>query len=239
MTETENERLSELLAAAVEDWTPGAASGAARVLFLAFLKGSEVLDQCRAVLSDAELARSVQFIREGDQAHFLQRRAFRRYCGALASGSSRPLSAIEFDETDNGRPYLSQRPDLWFSFSGCRVGFLGAWSLTHAIGVDLEDLAREVEAVELAVRFFTSAEYRAVANASIPSHTFLQLWSLKEAALKSIGEGLPYGLDAFEFELTPALRLVSGPAEQGGADAFFPHLTDRPNICAAMVIRDR
>jgi 4'-phosphopantetheinyl transferase len=239
MTRTGSDRVEDRFAVSVEDWTPAAAPEAVRVLFMPVLSGSEVVDQCRVVLSEAELGRSAKLIRHEDRAHFLQRRAFRRFCGALAGGSSRPLSVVDFDETDKGRPHLSGHPDLWFSFSGCRLGFLGAWSTTHAIGVDLEDLAREVEAVELATRFFTRGEAESVADAPVPRHTFLHLWSLKEAALKSIGEGLPYGLDAFEFELTPALRLVSGPAEYGGADAFFPHLTDRPNICAAMVIRDR
>ena len=58
---------------------------------------------------------------------------------------------------------------------------------------------------ELAHQFFSGAEAKAVEGAGgLESlRTFFQFWSLKEAALKSIGEGLPFGLDAFEFELDP------------------------------------
>ena len=65
--------------------------------------------------------------------------------------------------------------------------------------------------------------------------TFCQLWSLKEAALKSIGEGLPFGLDAFEFELTPNLRVVSAPPDYGGPERFNAQIMQ--GLCAALVIR--
>ena len=63
----------------------------------------------------------------------------------------------------------------------------------------------DLEPTELAREFFSGAEANAVERAGglERQRIFFQLWSLKEAALKSIGEGLPFGLDAFEFELTP------------------------------------
>jgi 4'-phosphopantetheinyl transferase len=67
--------------------------------------------------------------------------------------------------------------------------------------------------------------------------TFCQLWSLKEAALKSIGEGLPFGLDAFEFELTPNLRVVHAPSDYGGPERFDAQIIQGTDICAALVIR--
>ena len=141
--------------------------------------------------------------------------------------------------TENGRPYLSDLPDFWFSFSSCRFGFLGAWSSTHGIGVDLEDQTRNFEAVELAQRFFSGAEANAVEGVDGLERlrTFFQFWSLKEAALKSIGEGLPFGLDAFEFELDPDLRIVHAPPDHGGPEQFDAHVIEGTDGCAALVTR--
>jgi 4'-phosphopantetheinyl transferase len=96
-----------------------------------------------------------------------------------------------------------------------------------------------LEAVELAQQFFSEAEVRAVKVVGDLARlrTFWQLWSLKEAALKSIGEGLPFGLDAFEFELTPNLRVVHAPPDYGGPRRFDANVIEETDICAALVIR--
>jgi 4'-phosphopantetheinyl transferase len=189
-------------------------------------------------LSAHERARSERFVTNELKRHFEQRRAFRRYCGALAIGSTSSLSQVIFEETENGRPYLRERPDLWFSFSSCRSGFIGAWSATHGLGVDLEDGAVDTEVADLAQMYFTEPEALTVREGG-PARirTFRQLWSLKEAALKSIGEGLPFGLDAFEFELNEGPRVVDAPGDYGGPSRFSAHLFDRPGACAAVVLR--
>jgi phosphopantetheine--protein transferase-like protein len=129
-------------------------------------------------------------------------------------------------------------PNVWFSFSSCRFGFLGAWSSTHGIGVDLEDTKMNLEAAELQ-QFFSQAETKAVeaAGGLARLRTFYQLWSLKEAALKSIGEGLPFGLNAFEFELAPNLRVVRAAPNYGGLEKFNAQIMKGTDICAALVIR--
>jgi 4'-phosphopantetheinyl transferase len=55
--------------------------------------------------------------------------------------------------------------------------------------------------------------------------------------LKSIGEGLPFGLDAFEFELDPNLRVVHAPPDYGGPEQFDAHVIKGIDSCAALVIR--
>jgi len=62
---------------------------------------------------------------------------------------------------------------------------------------------------------------------------------LKEAALKSIGEGLPFGLDAFEFELDESPRVVVAPGDHGGPRRFSAHLFDQVDVGAALVLRTR
>jgi phosphopantetheinyl transferase (holo-ACP synthase) len=174
---------------------------------------------------------------DDNRANFIQRRAFRRYCGALAIVAACPLSRIIFQE--KGRPYLSDLPSVCFSFSSCRSGFLGAWSSTRQIGVDVEDQTRILEVIELAQWFFSRAEEMAVKAVFGPARlrTFYQLWNLKEAALKSIGEGSPLGVNAFKFKLGPTLRVVRIPPKFLGQERFQAQIIERNEICGALVIR--
>ena len=240
MTRDHSERIAGLFADSSRDLTPASARHAVYVLYAPVFRDPEVAKLCESVLTIAELQRAERFVSEHDKAHFKQRRAFRRFCGATALESSPPLRQIFFQETEKGRPFLSSLPDLWFSFSSCRFGFLGAWSPTNGIGVDLEDQTRTLEAVELARRFFSKAEANAVqgAEGSERLAIFLQFWSFKEAALKSIGEGLPFGLDAFQFELAPKVRVVHAPPGLGGPKQFDAHVIQGADSnCAALVIR--
>src|SRR3954451_11566060 len=131
MTRDDSKWVSALFAASAGDWTPAPASHAARVLYAPISRDPEPPRRCVSVLSDIELQRADHFVTEDGKAHFKQPRAFRRYCGAFVLGSPQPLSRIVFRETEKGRPYLPDLPHVWFSFSSCRFGFLGAWSSTH------------------------------------------------------------------------------------------------------------
>jgi 4'-phosphopantetheinyl transferase len=239
MTQDDIGWVKDLFAAGARDWTPSFGRHAACVLYAPVSRDPEVTWRCASVLSDAELQRADRFVTEEGSAQFKQRRAFRRYCGAVALASQRSLSQIVFAETEQGRPNLPDLPDVWFSFSSCRRGFLGAWSSTHGIGVDIEDQSRVLEVAELAQRFFSKAEAKAVERVGGPARlrTFFQLWSLKEAALKSIGEGLPFGLDAFEFELAPNPRLVHAPHGHGGPERFDAQVIEGTDSCAAVIVR--
>ena len=231
--------ITSYFGACVRDLTPASKRQVAQVFFVPVSRDSEVTINCSSVLSSVELQRADRFVTQDQRALFIQRRAFRRFCGARALGTSRPLSQIAFGETENGRPLLSDLPDLCFSFSSCRFGFLGAWSSTHGIGVDLEDRTKKLEAADLARRFFSGAEANAVEGVQGLERlrTFFQLWSLKEAALKSIGEGLPFGLDAFEFDADPNPRVVHAPADHGGPVRFDAHVIEGADSCATLVIR--
>jgi 4'-phosphopantetheinyl transferase len=239
MTRDASDRIIDFFAASSCDLIPASAHHATRVLCVPASHDPEVTMCCASVLSQAELRRADRFVSHREKTLFTQRRAFRRYCGALALKSSQPLSQIDFKETENGRPHLSDLGNFWFSFSSCRFGFVGAWSSTHGIGVDFEDQTRDLEAADIARQFFSGAEASAVEAAGGPERlrTFFQIWTLKEAALKSIGEGLPFGLDRFEFELEPNPRVVHAPDGYGEPEQFIAHVVERKRSCAAIVIR--
>jgi len=219
------------------DWTPVSAAHITRLIYMPISYDSEVSGLCARVLSAAEVQRSSRFRNEADRDHFIQRRAFRRYCAALAIDSQEPLASFEFSETGKGRPFLVGFPALSFSFSSCRQGFLGAWSSSHHIGVDIEDIGRQVDFASLACQYFSATEASLVTGMQgrEQNSTFYRYWTLKEAALKCIGEGLPFGLDAFEFELSPDLQLVTTPIDQGGPANFSTYVIDGNECCAALV----
>jgi phosphopantetheinyl transferase len=227
--------------ACAREVTPAPARHTAYVLYAPVSRDPAVSGRCASVLSQTERQRADRFAADSNKSQFEQRRAFRRFCGAMVLGSSQPLSQIVFEETENGRPHLSELPDLWFSFSSCRFGFLGAWSSTHGVGVDLEDQTGNFAADDLAHRFFSVAEADSVDGVGglEQQRTFCQFWCLKEAALKAIGEGLPYGLDAFEFGLTPDPHIVHAPPDHGGPQQFDAHVIEGTDCCAALVTRRR
>jgi 4'-phosphopantetheinyl transferase len=241
MSRDSSDRVTAFFDEHAGDLTPSSMRRSVRLFYSPVSPGPEATKMCSSVLSEIELQKAGRFAAPGDRALFIQRRAFRRFCGARALGASMPLSQITFGETQNGRPFLADLPDFWFSFSSCRLGFAGAWSSTHGVGVDVEDSTRKVDAAELARQFFSAAEARVVERAGglKRQQVFFQLWSLKEAALKSIGEGLPLGLDAFEFELEPDLRVIRVPSVHGWPEQFSAHLIEEIECCNALVLRDR
>jgi 4'-phosphopantetheinyl transferase len=240
MTSSMNDQVDRYFTANMRDLTPEPVRHVATVIYVPLTKNPEVTRRCQSVLSERESLRAKRFSDKDNMDLFIQRRAFRRFCGASALQSSQPLSQIVFTETANGRPYLTALADTWFSFSSCRSGFLGAWSSTHGLGVDIETPTEKLAATELARQFFSAAEARMVdmAVGTERQWTFLQLWNLKEAALKSIGEGLPFGLKNFQFELHPETRVIHAPASHGGYETFDAHAIPRTGACAALVIRN-
>jgi len=239
MNRCASDPIEDLFAARSRDLTPASVRRSVRVLYVPISGEPEVSRLCGSALSEAERKRADRFADRRDRARFEQRRAFRRFCGAAALGFSRPLSKVEFAETGNGRPYLLASPELWFSFSSCRLGALGAWSSTHAIGVDVAEQSQDLEAAQLAREYFSKAEVRAVEESTGVERlrTFYGFWSLKEAALKSIGEGLPFGLDAFEFELGPSPCVVRTPPDHGGPERYRACRIEEAETCIALVTR--
>ena len=239
-TRENNNGVMDHFAASSYDLTPASVGNAVHVLYVPVSHSPEVTRHCESILSVAELQQADRLVRQGDKALFKQRRAFRRYCASTALGSSLPLSQIVFEETEKGRPYLPNLTDYWFSFSSCSRGIAGAWSKTHGVGIDIESQSLKLEATELARHYFTTAEAEGIERLDGPEslRAFFQFWSLKEAALKSIGEGLPFGLDVFAFELNPNLRVVDAPPDHGGPGQFSAHMIDSPDSCVAVITRE-
>lgn len=204
------------------DVTPPNLSSSLHVLYLPIVTSNDDIDRCRGLLAPNDLYQADAITADRARQQFIVRRAFQRFCAARAVGTDAPGALAPFTYTKNGQPHVADHPDISVSFSACAVGYLGAWSQRYNIGVDLEDRNRRVEPVGLAKRYFANTEVDLITHAKDEDQktTFLKLWTLKEAALKSVGKGLAYGLEAFAFTLEPQIGVTKAPAEFGGADAF-------------------
>jgi 4'-phosphopantetheinyl transferase len=142
----------------------------------------------------------------------------------LAAYLGQPCAAVRIERGEHGKPHVADAP-LEFNLSHAGGALLLAVSRRIALGIDLESIRRKTRpAVELARRFFTPAEARAL-EALPPNRrqdTFLRLWCAKEAALKAHGRGIGFGLDRFEFALDAAGRAAPAAGNPWRVVAFAP-----------------
>jgi len=109
---------------------------------------------------------------------------------------------LVFGRAEHGKPFLSRPAGLEFNLSHSRDALLIGLSRAQALGVDIETLQRERPALEIARRFFTASETRALSlleSGPPRNQAFLRLWSAKEAVVKALGRGLGFGLAELEF----------------------------------------
>lgn len=110
-------------------------------------------------------------------------------------------------EEEHGRPSLAPALDQSLGFNWSHSGNHALIAVGRHVkpGVDVERLRPRPRALEIAQRYFTSEEVRALlALQSEQRHTaFLELWTAKEAVLKAVGRGIAFGLDRLHIVCTP------------------------------------
>ena len=212
------------------------------------LAADEVLVWCRATgaLSEEDVRTARRFLSEDEcvradrlrsdaarrdfiVAHDLLRRTLSTY-GPLAPDDWRFI-------TDRfGKPSIDGcgedvTPCLSFSLSHTAGCVACAISSDTAVGVDVERTDRRAAVTQLADRYFSereAAELRALSE-SMRLVRFTELWTLKEAYLKSVGVGLSGSLSAVSFRFDAAGSMdVTGPSNL--ADWHFALFAPLPDV---------
>ncbi len=150
-------------------------------------------------LSPDELHRAEKLHRPEDRTLFLAGRVGVRRL--LADYHSLNPCAVTLAANAFGKPILREAPlpDLDFSISHAWPYTLIAVSRGCAVGVDIENAGRDIDPQRLWRRFFAAAEVATLEAlpAKEQRDAFFELWTLKEAYIKAVGEGLSLGLDSF------------------------------------------
>jgi 4'-phosphopantetheinyl transferase len=166
----------------------------------------ELVERCRTSLSAQEQQRADRFVFARDRvrytiAHAVLRHLLSRYCG------ERPQS-LRFSAGAAGKPALETsegEPPLRFNLTHSEDRALLAVSRSRELGVDLERVRSNIEALNISRHYFFGSERAAIeaAPSSQRDTVFFRYWVAKEAVLKAQGIGLGFPLDKFRVDFLP------------------------------------
>lgn len=170
------------------------------------------------ILSPEEKARADRFVYPEHRERYITSHAILH--SILTLYSPELTSPLRFRYSDHGKPYLVDNPSLQFNLSDSRDIALYAITLNREVGIDIEYMRNNIHVEGIAQRFFSPEESAALQT--LPSNerleAFYRIWTLKEAYIKVIGQGLSFPLDRFTTNPSAAgkdgLLTVDGDAER-------------------------
>ncbi|NOY13840.1 MAG: 4'-phosphopantetheinyl transferase superfamily protein [Deltaproteobacteria bacterium] len=155
------------------------------------LAATEKIEPLKALLSADERARADRFVDPAKGRQFIFSRSCLRQI--LARYLRTDPAAIIFCYGRRGKPFLSLEtlPAYYFNLSHSGRWLLLAVTTVGDVGVDIEQLDSQLDYQSLATQFFTAHELSQLKSCRTNRRRreFYRLWTLKEARLKSTGEG--------------------------------------------------
>lgn len=193
------------------------------------LRGDLPIDESREADQLRLPSRRDEFIR--------QRAALRRLLGWYLDQQP---SRVHITRGSNGKPALGgTKARLTFNVSHSGPHMLIGVTSERQIGVDVQVIKPGTKCVDLARRFFSTAEQKLLASVQPVQleRAFFDLWTLKEAWLKGTGAGISAGLDRFTIDaMTDPPRLASAEVHSAPPAWQFRRLTVAPDACAAIAV---
>lgn len=198
---------------------------------------------CRAawpLLNAAERERAGRFRFDRDRRRWgLARAGLRRVLGAaLDVGPQTVVIATDAQ----GKPYLSDHPDLHFNLSHSADVALVAWTRLAPVGVDVERIKEIADRERVCRRVFSACEREQLAALPEGQRTraFYLGWTRKEALIKATGEGMRAPLRAYSVALAPDAppRVLADERAAAGMEPWHLwHTEPRPGYVAAAALR--
>jgi len=205
------------------------------------------------VLSNEERQRAERFVRPGLRGRYIYTRATLRKLLAERLNSQPELLA--FEQTEEGRPYLSQAQpsiskDRGLDFNVSHSGDLALiviGSAQYRFGIDIEQVKEMRDLDQMASRVLTPHEFATLNpldeltddltdhQSSAKLARFFRYWTCKEAYLKALGTGLQIDMQRIELDLDqpqgPAFRKLPGRVPELGRE-----FTPAENHRAALIL---
>jgi 4'-phosphopantetheinyl transferase len=114
------------------------------------------------------------------------------------------LAAPQFALQPHGKPCCANLPQLVFNQSHSQQHYALVYSVQLAnIGVDIEDLNRQLRMQAVAEHAFHAEEYHSWQQTGFDRKFWLKVWTLKEALLKAHGMGIRLSLNTLNTAADP------------------------------------
>lgn len=164
--------------------------------------GTEDALALRGLLDDEERGRAERYLHQPTRQQFIAARAALRTL--LGRYLRIPPRCVRFETTGLGKPILAGR-ELHFNVSHSHEVAVIALTRMGEVGVDVERVRPQPSHLDMAERFFTPGETRALRRLppGASEEAFFHVWTRKEAFLKALGLGLSHGLERFEVSVPP------------------------------------
>ncbi|AOA59280.1 4'-phosphopantetheinyl transferase family protein [Acinetobacter larvae] len=122
----------------------------------------------------------------------------------LSHWLQRPVTTQDIARSPRGKPYWREDASIAFNHSHSQGHYALAKSNTVLdLGIDLEDLKREVRFEALAQHAFHAAEYQHWQDLNCDPHYWFKVWTCKEAVLKASGLGIGLSLKTLNTQVMP------------------------------------
>lgn len=196
-------------------------------VWLAFyneISDSHLHSEYRRLLTEEERGKEFRFYFPDDQRRYLITRAMVRTI--LSRYLAVAPADWRFSNNAYGRPEIANisREDCGLCFNISHTRGLIALAVTQhrELGVDVENLVTREVSIEIADRFFASAEVAELATVPLERRQdrFFEYWTFKESYIKARGMGLSIPLGQFSFHY---------PHERAVHIAIQPELGDDAN----------
>ncbi|AUX24198.1 4'-phosphopantetheinyl transferase [Sorangium cellulosum] len=196
------------------------------------------------LLSPDEAERQARFLFAENRHEYLLTRALVR--SVLSRYARVAPEAWSFVRNEYGRPQIAGppgAPPLRFNLSNTRGLIACLVAMDRDVGVDVEDTGRASSTVDIADRFFSPAEVRALHAQPEAARRarFFEYWTLKESYIKARGMGLAIPLDHFSFHLDdgPSIGISFDPrlADDRAAWQFALYRPSAQHMMAAAIRR--
>ncbi|MGH1419165.1 MAG: 4'-phosphopantetheinyl transferase family protein [Hyphomicrobiaceae bacterium] len=198
-------------------------------------------EQHAAILSTDETHRARKLLSTRHRDEFIAARAGLRRI--LAGALNTTTETLVFSYGPHGKPVLetqTNEPSLHFNIAHSGGQAALALSPNNEVGIDIEQ-HRDID-IRIAKRFFTAREWQIISTAkgTRQQELFFRCWVLKEAVLKTTGEGIQRGLDSFDVSLDdlPARILQIDGCEKTAAQWHLHTFSLAPDIPGALAIEN-
>ncbi len=194
------------------------------------------LDGDLALLDEHERAAAQRLRFDEDRADYIAAHGLRRRL--LAEVLHRPAHGLRFvQDKVRGKPRLHgiARESVDFNLTHARGLSACVVGLACMVGIDAEPAQRHIDDEVLSL--YAAARELQPPTPLASSAARLSLWTLKEALVKAVGEGLDIDLRQLHVSLDPP-RLLLAPAEMGPAhDWHLVHWRAGPHHLASVAYR--